>query len=97
MANGGGGIPPINLISLDHVPRSVIEKVPGNPNGGGGNPCPGIGGGPPCGASIGFAPACPSAAYEFVIESMTDCAFSCPISGESGRVSHCELCILPIV
>jgi hypothetical protein len=57
------------------------------PNGGGGIP-PGNGGKgiPPakepaaaigifCG-NIGFAPACPSAAYDDVIESMTDCAFS---------------------
>ena len=35
--------------------------VPGNPNGGGGKPCAPTGG-PPCGASMGFAPAWPSAA-----------------------------------
>lgn len=31
-------------------------------------------------ASIGFDAAWPASAYEDVIESMTDCAFSCPIS-----------------
>jgi len=30
--------------------------------------------------NIGFELDCPSAAYEFVIESITDCAFSWPIS-----------------
>ena len=30
--------------------------------------------------NMGFDADCPSAAYEFVIESITDCAFSCPIS-----------------
>ena len=30
--------------------------------------------------SIGFDADWPSAAYELVIESITDCAFSCPIS-----------------
>jgi len=29
---------------------------------------------------MGFEDDCPSAAYELVIESITDCAFSCPIS-----------------
>lgn len=29
---------------------------------------------------MGFEDDCPSAAYEFVIESITDCAFSWPIS-----------------
>lgn len=32
--------------------------------------------------SMGFDADCPSAAYEFVIESMTDWAFSWPISGK---------------
>jgi len=30
--------------------------------------------------NMGFALACPSAAYEEVMLSITDCAFSCPIS-----------------
>ncbi len=37
-------------------------SVPGKPNGGGGNPCPGMGGGPPWGFSMGLEPAWPSAA-----------------------------------
>ena len=53
-----------------------MEPIPGNPKGGGGNGCPG----PGCCPSMGFAPAWPSAAYEDVMESMTDWAFSCPIS-----------------
>ena len=60
------------------------------PNGGGGIPTgsPDIPpGAPPGGPNAPPGPtdgnpgsACPSAAYELVIESMTDCAFSCPIS-----------------
>ena len=54
-------------------------------NGGGGIPDipekPGSGGGkapaPTC-CNMGFA--CPASAYDDVMESMTDCAFSCPIS-----------------
>lgn len=49
-------------------------NIPGTPNGGGGGNDPGA---PGC-CSNGFA--CPSAAYEDVIESITDCAFSWPIS-----------------
>lgn len=41
--------------------------MPGNPGGGGGNPTLAC-------CSIGFT--WPSAVYEAVIESMTDCAFS---------------------
>lgn len=53
----------------------ACNKPPGKPNGGG------IIGGPPGFLpSMGFDDDCPSAAYELVIESMTDCAFSCPIS-----------------
>lgn len=55
--------------------------VPGTPKGGGGND-PGA---PGC-CSNGFA--CPSAAYEDVIESITDCAFSCPISVHHQSVSQ---------
>ena len=33
---------------------------------------------------MGFAPACPSATYDDVMESMTDCAFSWPISARRG-------------
>lgn len=36
---------------------------------------------PPC-CSIGFCAACPASAYDDVIESMTLCAFSCPISAQ---------------
>lgn len=57
-----------------------VVNVPGIPNGGGGND-PGA---PGC-CSNGLA--CPSAAYELVIESITDCAFSCPISAIITRVS----------
>lgn len=68
----GGGIPGIPLVMLalpatHHGPCAS----PGNPGGGGKAP-------PAPACSIGFA--CPSAAYEEVIESITDCAFSCPIS-----------------
>lgn len=62
------------------MPSGGGGMPPGKPNGGGGippNPPAPIG---PLPCSIGFAPACPASAYEFVIESMTDCAFSCPIS-----------------
>lgn len=52
---------------------------PGKPNAG--NPWPGW-----FWRSIGFAWAWPSAAYEEVMESMTDCAFSCPISIERCRL-----------
>lgn len=55
------------------------EILPGKPKGGG-NPGPPIG--PPPWFNIGFEPAWPSAAYEDVIESMTDWAFSWPISTE---------------
>lgn len=51
--------------------RCQDRVLPGNPGGGGKAPAA-----PAC--NMGFA--CPSAAYEDVIESMTDCAFSCPIS-----------------
>ena len=45
---------------------------------------------------------CPSAAYELVIESITDCAFSCPISarpsvsgkGDSQALSKLTLIVL---
>jgi hypothetical protein len=58
------------------------------PNGGGGTP-PGKGNGGIIGCApgfefnIGFELDCPSAAYELVIESITDCAFSCPISAST--------------
>ena len=76
---GGGGIPAVKREGglLAHVVRGILATarewggVPGKPNGGGGKPCPPMGG-PPCGASMGFAPAWPSAAYEDVMESMTD-------------------------
>ena len=83
LLKGGGGIPPyFELVSVaqDRCQSFESQNLPGKPKGGGGKPWPGIGGGGPCGASMGFDPACPSAAYEFVIESMTDCAFSWPIS-----------------
>jgi hypothetical protein len=56
-------------------------SIPGKPKGGGGNGGPPMGAPtPPWGASMGLAPACPSAAYEEVMESITDWAFSWPIS-----------------
>lgn len=64
--NGGGGIP--ILVSPFPSRRYVYE--PAKPMGGKPGPPPGC-------WSIGFG--CPSAAYELVIESITDCAFSCPI------------------
>lgn len=60
-------------------------EVPGTPNGGGGGNDPGA---PGC-CSSGFA--CPSAAYEDVIESITDCAFSCPISVHPSPTSVSQL------
>jgi hypothetical protein len=55
---------------------------PGNANGGGGiMGCP-----PGFWPSIGLDADCPSAAYEEVMESMTDWAFSWPISVESEKV-----------
>lgn len=62
------------------IPAGPDAAAPGKPKGGGGIPGKPGGGGPNPAAccSIGFA--CPSAAYEEVIESMTDCAFSWPIS-----------------
>lgn len=57
--------------------------IPGTANGGGIPPgkAPGKGGGATPGfwPSIGFDADCPSAAYEEVMESMTDWAFSWPI------------------
>lgn len=41
---------------------------------------------------MGFAPAWPSAAYEFVMESMTDWAFSWPISATASARARSELC-----
>lgn len=66
----------INVSSDESYPTLVNEgkrdrgNTPGKPNGGGGNGGPPKG--PPWGASIGLAPACPSAAYEEVMESITD-------------------------
>lgn len=55
--------------------EEIVNEPPGKPNGGGIMGCT-----PGFWPSMGFEADCPSAAYEFVIESMTDCAFSCPIS-----------------
>jgi hypothetical protein len=68
MANGGGGSPGKCLVSASLFSRLIGDVPPGNPNGGGATPgfCP----------NIGFEEDCPSAAYEFVMESITDCAFS---------------------
>ena len=49
-------------LGINGAGMRVYNHVPGNPKGGGGKPCPPIGGGPPCGASMGLAPAWPSAA-----------------------------------
>jgi hypothetical protein len=66
---------------LESVSRrwKLLGDSAGKPgNGNGGSP------GAPMGfCSIRFGLACPSAAYEFVIESMTLCAFSWPISNSS--------------
>ncbi len=63
---GGGGMPAEKVsMSIYYLHMWELEHdVPGNPNGGGGNPCPGTPtGGPPCGgASMGLEPAWPSAA-----------------------------------
>lgn len=67
----------LRVSAVPHVWRGKF--IPGKPNGGG-NPGPPIG--PPPWFNIGFEPAWPSAAYEDVIESMTDWAFSWPISTE---------------
>lgn len=77
-----------HLHQLPYVYRleNPVRSLPGNPNGGGIGP-PGPAG---C-ANIGFELACPSAAYEFVIESITDCAFSWPISAgqvRQGPIQH---------
>lgn len=66
---GGGG--PKDMLDTSKAEQHIVDKP--KPNGGGFTPgfCP----------SMGFDDDCPSAAYEEVIESMTDCAFSCPISG----------------
>lgn len=63
-----GGIPPA-------IPKGGGGIPPGKPKGGGGN-----GWTPGFWPSIGFDADWPSAAYEEVIESITDCAFSWPIS-----------------
>lgn len=58
--------------------RTIIVDFfsPPKAKGGGGNGAPT----PGCCPNMGFWLDCPSAAYEFVMESMTDCAFSWPIS-----------------
>lgn len=85
-----GGIPP------GKPPGGGGPPAPGMPGNGGGGIPPGKpkgGGKPPpppppppgwfCG-SMGLAWAWPSAAYDDVMESMTDWAFSCPISAGAG-------------
>ena len=62
---------PVAMLALP-TSRNQPCAIPGNPGGGGGKAPPA----PAC--NIGLA--CPSAAYDEVIESITDCAFSCPIS-----------------
>jgi len=71
---GGGIIPAGGAPGAPGIPNGgggIVPGRPGNPNGGGGKPP-----GPPGCGSIGLALAWPSAAYEDVIESITDCAFS---------------------
>jgi hypothetical protein len=75
---------------LRHMLASFFQKVreeqnepPGKANGGG---CT-----PGFWPSMGFDADCPSAAYEFVMESITDCAFSCPISASMLVWGRCEL------
>jgi hypothetical protein len=85
MPLGGKGGIPFGGNGNGGIPRPAgIGGAPGAPNGGG------MPGGKPKGmaatpawvppGNIGFALACPSAAYDEVILSMTDCAFSWPIS-----------------
>ena len=59
----------LRMVSL--VSSNTERYLPGKPGGGGGKPLPGC-----CIIGTDW----PSAAYEDVIESMTDWAFSCPIS-----------------
>jgi hypothetical protein len=77
----------LDLSSYQLAASFMCERklsVPGNGKGGrpgppAGNP-PGIGPiMPPC-CSMGFCPACPASAYDDVMESITLCAFSWPIS-----------------
>lgn len=90
---GSGGMPvECQHSSLKHHEPAHMYTPAGNPGGippggignPGGRPAGGTmppGGPNPGGAvfSIGLFADCPSAAYEFVMLSMTLCAFSCPI------------------
>lgn len=94
---GGGSGWPGRALKGQHATWDAMEVVGirGNPSpAGGGKPgWPGI----PVGIIPGIIPGIPgigmvwpSAAYELVMESMTDCAFSCPISRSATRhVSQC--------
>lgn len=88
---GGGGAP-----VAEGPPGPLTPGRAGNPGGGmppgngGGKGMPAGGKAPPPGwfwGSIGLLWAWPSAAYEEVMESMTDWAFSWPISAGSTNVS----------
>ena len=82
---GGNGGMPFGGKGNGGIPRPPAGGGNGIPPGGGAMP-----GGKPKGmaatpawvppGNMGFALACPSAAYEEVMLSITDCAFSCPIS-----------------
>jgi hypothetical protein len=85
-------VPSSLTIEPQHIPGGGAAPNPGIPPGIGGNPC-GIFGGIPIPPGIiipgtppnppmlfiGLLAPCPSALYEFVMLSMTLCAFSCPI------------------
>lgn len=78
----GGGTPTCSLVSVVLASTASLFSaegvhVPPGKGNGGGKPWPGWF----CG-NMGLLWACPSAAYDDVMESMTDCAFSWPISGD---------------
>lgn len=63
------------MLDRKEIREGKMDVPPGNGGNGGGAWTPGFW------PSMGFDADCPSAAYEFVMESMTDWAFSWPISG----------------
>jgi len=79
--NGGGGMPGTDVsMPIKLSVSCVVSVLPfgGKPKGGG---MPkGVAPMGPLPGSIGFWLAWPASVYEAVMESITDCAFSCPIS-----------------